>query len=445
MFLYYSRYILLFVSSVSFSTAFNNTEENRRERTFSLFSVVQFPNDVCTSTSGTYTNGTCITSSECSSRGGTSQGSCAAGFGVCCVYTYSATGSVISQNVSYITNPSYPSTYAPTSTPATLSYTINKCSCDVCRLRLDFEDFQLTTPTTAAARGRCTTDYMTLKTTAHTVTSTATGNVGNYPYMCGTNAGQHAYMDVSCTCTDTATIEFVIGDTTNNLWKIKVTQLSCDDPDVARTEGCFQYFTGETGSFESFGLASSSMICGHNYGICIRPLDGYCCIEYTPTTWDIASFNTRAVAENDGEQVNCIRDVADGIAVDDGTADAPFPGICNGAIACQINYIIIPGAGGEISSAADSSYSYIPPDGLERYCGTILNQNGWLDDAAGPRLAPVTSCQRPFRMFFSTGDCGTNANNQVANPVGISNVANTDGDEGNTGFAFTYRQVPGSC
>ena len=50
----------------------------------------------------------------------------------------------------------------------------------------------------------------------------------------------------------------------------QVTQLSCDDPDVASTEGCFQYFTAESGSFESFGLASSSMICGHNYNVCIR-------------------------------------------------------------------------------------------------------------------------------------------------------------------------------
>ena len=71
--------------------------------------------------------------------------------------TYSATGSTISQNVSYIVNPNYPryvckiatishiivytnskfvkllisfsSNYAPTSTPNTVSYTINKCSC----------------------------------------------------------------------------------------------------------------------------------------------------------------------------------------------------------------------------------------------------------------------------------------------------------------------------
>ncbi len=30
-------------------------------------------------------NGTCFTEAECSSRGGTNAGSCASGFGVCCV------------------------------------------------------------------------------------------------------------------------------------------------------------------------------------------------------------------------------------------------------------------------------------------------------------------------------------------------------------------------
>ena len=36
----------------------NRTEEPaRQERTFSLFSIVQFPNQACSSTSGTYGNG----------------------------------------------------------------------------------------------------------------------------------------------------------------------------------------------------------------------------------------------------------------------------------------------------------------------------------------------------------------------------------------------------
>merc|ERR1719201_135843 len=82
-------FILYFVDQ---SIAKNQTEQ-RNGKVYSLFSVVQFPNQVCSTTSGTYSNGTCITSSECTSRGGTTQGSCAAGFGVCCIFTYSATGS----------------------------------------------------------------------------------------------------------------------------------------------------------------------------------------------------------------------------------------------------------------------------------------------------------------------------------------------------------------
>ena len=45
---------------------------------FSLFSVVQFKNDPCPS-SQAGRNGTCFTSSECESKGGSSQGGCAAG------------------------------------------------------------------------------------------------------------------------------------------------------------------------------------------------------------------------------------------------------------------------------------------------------------------------------------------------------------------------------
>ena len=39
---------------------------------------------------------------------------------------------------------------------------------------------------------------------------------------------------------------------------------------MASQEGCFQYFTGETGTIESYGLQSSGMLAQMNYGICIR-------------------------------------------------------------------------------------------------------------------------------------------------------------------------------
>ena len=49
---------------------------------FQVFCVVRFKNEACTGT-GTK-NGTCYTSEECDVKGGTKEGSCADGFGVCC-------------------------------------------------------------------------------------------------------------------------------------------------------------------------------------------------------------------------------------------------------------------------------------------------------------------------------------------------------------------------
>ena len=59
------------------------------EKSFSLFSVVSFPNRECTTssdTSDTIVNGVCQRDDECISNGGTPSGNCASGFGVCCFY-----------------------------------------------------------------------------------------------------------------------------------------------------------------------------------------------------------------------------------------------------------------------------------------------------------------------------------------------------------------------
>ena len=143
---------LLFLLSLLLSTPcrLHNAQDVPRNRSgqgrvFSLFSIVQFPNEACDTTSNVYSNGwvspydcmkvkhyykscrTCFTTSECSAKGGLAQGNCAAGFGVCCVcksvpglsftkssnffyvvVSVSSSGSRISQNCSYIVNPGYP-------------------------------------------------------------------------------------------------------------------------------------------------------------------------------------------------------------------------------------------------------------------------------------------------------------------------------------------------
>ena len=68
---------------------------------------------------------------ECSSKGGTSEGSCASGFGVCCIVALSCGGST-SDNNSYIVQSSATSVTSP------CTYTVCPCSTDICRIRYDF-------------------------------------------------------------------------------------------------------------------------------------------------------------------------------------------------------------------------------------------------------------------------------------------------------------------
>ena len=48
-----------------------------------LITWVQFENTECAGSAGD--NGTCFTSNECTEIGGSADGACASGFGVCCV------------------------------------------------------------------------------------------------------------------------------------------------------------------------------------------------------------------------------------------------------------------------------------------------------------------------------------------------------------------------
>ena len=100
----------------------------RDDKQFSIFQVIKFPNDACIGAGSL--NGTCYTSTECTSLGGTSSGACASSFGVCCVFSL-ACGATTSQNGSYaIIDPFSTSTDTD---PCTYKYC--KINDDVCKLR----------------------------------------------------------------------------------------------------------------------------------------------------------------------------------------------------------------------------------------------------------------------------------------------------------------------
>ena len=118
-----------------------SSSSSRQDRFLSVFTVVKFPNDACGSTSGL--NGTCYTSSQCESLGGSSSGSCASSFGVCCVFSLSCGGSS-SQNNTYATMTSY----TVSSDPDPCTYTFCKSNSDVCKLRIDYETLSIADPVT---------------------------------------------------------------------------------------------------------------------------------------------------------------------------------------------------------------------------------------------------------------------------------------------------------
>ena len=107
----------------------------------------------------------------------------------------------------------------------------------------------------------------------------------------------------------------------------KVTQLSCDDSSVASQHGCFQYFTGLTGTIQSYNLAETLELVGQNYKNCIRQEAGYCCIEYVPTSFQLGAETCVDAANR-----------------------------CASGSACTNDYIIIPGVTNPSGANQPDSY-----------------------------------------------------------------------------------------
>jgi len=235
-------------------------EDDRRGKAFSLFSIVQFPNQQCTGSSSTSTYGTCYTSSQCTSKGGTADGNCASGFGVCCVIASSTCGSTITTNTTYIRNPGYPSSYTAGSA-STCTYAFTKMSDDICQLRLDFQTMSGFVETT----GTCDDSL-----------AVAGGTNVNPPSICGTNTGHHMYVEFGATSTDSVTMTLTYataGLTTAKTFNILTRQISCTATYKAPTD-CTQYFTGISGNVKSYNFGQ--FLTSQYYTNCIRTERGYC-------------------------------------------------------------------------------------------------------------------------------------------------------------------------
>jgi len=275
-----------FLVSIVLLGLFSSTlAEEPKKRNIGIFNVVKFANDPCEASNSK--NGTCYTAEECEDKGGTSSGSCAEGYGVCCTFTLNCGGQK-AENLTY-----FESTNGFTGACNTR---ICKCADDICQLRLDFTTFVITGPNTitdsalnfglhlngrmGVTGGKATVPLGTCDSDQFSVTSpggTAT------PVICGTNTGAHMYVEASDSCN---TMSFHIADgsaSTNREWAIRVTQYSCDYINKA-PDGCLQYFFGAaSGQVETFNFANSLHLANQNQLICVRRESNMCKICYSAT------------------------------------------------------------------------------------------------------------------------------------------------------------------
>merc|ERR1719187_19741 len=138
-----SFFLVLAMVVLTDAAADNKTSTNkgRQMKSLGIFSVIKFPNTACIGTTGL--NGTCYTSEECTSKGGSAAGACASSFGVCCTFSMGC-GTTASENCTYhiIT------TYSTLTDPTPCTYTVCPIDADICKLRIDFTTFNIAAPLT---------------------------------------------------------------------------------------------------------------------------------------------------------------------------------------------------------------------------------------------------------------------------------------------------------
>ncbi|XP_013189218.1 uncharacterized protein LOC106133907 [Amyelois transitella] len=345
---------------------------------FPFVSIVRFANTDC-STSNAF-NGTCLARRECNNLNGTITGNCASRRGRCCVVTRSC-GSSTNVNNTYFTSPGYPAAYAG---GAACSIIVNRCNNAICQLRIDFTDLVLAQPD---GDGNCVTDSITV-----------TGGNTIVPTLCGDLTGQTIFVDFNGNTAITITITATLATTFSRRWNLKLIQLGCDCPGIA-PNGCLQYYTGTTGTINSFNYGtaantqlSASLVTGTrqianmNYGICIRMEAGYCGIQYAQTG-DMYSFTVTGDVEGA-----------------DNTVLGTNLGAANDG-ACTTDFVVIPNPTVTATGVGV---------GTDRFCGI--------------GFVPIQTALKPFVLYVVT-----NADEGA--------TATTPPDVANRGFSLTYTQV----
>lgn len=434
----------------------------RTKKDFSLFSVVTFKNEECTSESslvGGARKGTCYTASECSDKSGTKSGNCAAGFGVCCIFISSTGASAtIKYNRTHIRNSEYPSYATSTTKAASVVYTVNKEQSDICQLRLDFNTFVITGPsnsaesiTVASYNHNCRADQIVI----------ATSDLKSTPTNCGILTGQHLYIDLSPTATDTATITITTSFTTANeptpaiakrIWDFEVAQIPCY-ASYRAPHGCDRYFMTDSGKITSLNfykvsgstLASTGAtqnsgleLASQNLNTCIRRSKGMCCVEYRVCVVDEQGITltdttgTTATTEGTEGIFSAGFSVDTNVGTGGGWDEDEYSHMGMFDAQCSKDYVEIPSSySGTCGGTADAQIN-------TRYCGALFGANTAYQQRTYSSPG-VCDCSEPFSLRHGSDMYSDKGG------AGGSGSANANILVASRGFCIDYLQKPCSA
>ena len=192
-------------------------------------------------------------------------------------------GTTTSENTTYFEQTSVSNTGG-------CSMQVCKCETNICQIRLDFQTFVISGPSTetttvvellngevalatkggdVAQAGQCLTDTFSV------------GNQRTVPSICGTNTGAHVYFDADENCN---TLDFQFGNdavgiasVASRAFSIKVSQLSCNDENLPPM-GCTQYYygTGGVNLVRTFNFDGGRHLANQKQVICVRREAGNC-------------------------------------------------------------------------------------------------------------------------------------------------------------------------
>merc|ERR1712156_650692 len=361
-------------------------------KSIGIFNVVRFPNNVC-DTNGNM-NGTCYTAEECTSRDGVATGSCADGYGVCCVITLSC-GSTTTENCTYLQQVAATDPATDSDTSLACTYTICPATATVPRIRFDLTAMELSAPyeTTQDGNAGGGLDASGAIGQCNTHSFSVVGTGGPYPVICGTNNGQHLIADTDGKMCVTAVFKYGVA-TNSRSYTIHVIQYE-EMNEMGGPAGCLQFFSGDTGTVNTFnwnGIGASTHLANQNYDVCIRQRADRCRICWSTVgmvhgdsaAMTVGTFGVSNAGSADGAGM---------AGADDGPDDCVLT-----ADQDSNDFVIIAGgidAGADMGAAGLNTNVVAPASiGMNRFCGRYFNFGGMANQAD----ASICTRSTPFKL-----------------------------------------------